>query len=121
MVFRLYDLHRNRAGLAVLDDKVYAVGGFNGSLRVRTVDVYDPSTDTWCSTCSMEARRSTLGIFVFVCNNVFSQFSERIHKLNLSFPKLLHQVIFELDHPMTLTYFLFDLNHFHLHTKNKCD
>lgn len=28
---------RCRAGLAVLGDKVYAVGGFNGSLRVRTV------------------------------------------------------------------------------------
>lgn len=32
-----------RAGLAVLNDKVYAVGGFNGSLRVKTVDLYDPS------------------------------------------------------------------------------
>lgn len=51
----------NRAGLAVLNDKVYAVGGFNGSLRVRTVDVYDPSTDTWSTSCNMEARRSTLG------------------------------------------------------------
>lgn len=49
------------AGLAVLNDKVYAVGGFNGSLRVKTVDLYDPATDTWSCTTSMEARRSTLG------------------------------------------------------------
>ncbi|XP_031627071.1 ring canal kelch homolog isoform X2 [Contarinia nasturtii] len=55
---------RCRAGLAVLNDKVYAVGGFNGSLRVRTVDVYDPATDSWSATCSMEARRSTLGVAV---------------------------------------------------------
>lgn len=55
---------RCRAGLAVIGDKVYAVGGFNGSLRVRTVDVYDAATDSW-STCSgMEARRSTLGVAV---------------------------------------------------------
>lgn len=47
---------RCRAGLAVLNDKVYAVGGFNGSLRVRTVDVYDPTTDQWSTCCSMEAR-----------------------------------------------------------------
>ena len=40
---------------------VYALGGFNGSLRVRTVDVYDPSQDTWSAVSSMEARRSTLG------------------------------------------------------------
>jgi kelch-like protein 2/3 len=55
---------RCRAGLAFLGDKVYAVGGFNGSLRVRTVDVYDPTTDQWSTCCSMEARRSTLGVAV---------------------------------------------------------
>ncbi|XP_037957159.1 ring canal kelch protein isoform X2 [Teleopsis dalmanni] len=55
---------RCRAGLSVLGDKVYAVGGFNGSLRVRTVDVYDPSTDQWSASNSMEARRSTLGVAV---------------------------------------------------------
>lgn len=37
---------------------MYAVGGFNGSLRVRTVDVYDPTNDTWSSIANMEARRS---------------------------------------------------------------
>lgn len=52
------------AGLAVLGDKVYAVGGFNGSLRVRTVDVYDPASDSWSTCNSMEARRSTLGVAV---------------------------------------------------------
>lgn len=43
---------------------VYAVGGFNGSLRVRTVDVYDPVRNMWSSVASMEARRSTLGVAV---------------------------------------------------------
>lgn len=57
---------RCRAGLAVLNDKVYAVGGFNGSLRVRTVDVYDAETDSWSTCTSMEARRSTLGNFIHV-------------------------------------------------------
>lgn len=55
---------RCRAGVTVLNDKVYAIGGFNGSLRVRTVDVYDPTTDQWTSCCSMEARRSTLGVSI---------------------------------------------------------
>jgi kelch-like protein 2/3 len=50
--------------VAVVRGRVYAVGGFNGSLRVRTVDVYDPATDTWSSIASMEARRSTLGVAV---------------------------------------------------------
>nr|CAD7445133.1 unnamed protein product [Timema bartmani] len=53
-----------RAGLSVISGRVYAVGGFNGSLRVRTVDVYDPTLDQWTSCASMEARRSTLGVAV---------------------------------------------------------
>jgi kelch-like protein 2/3 len=36
-------VRRCRCGVAVVRGLVYAVGGFNGSLRVRTVDVYDPS------------------------------------------------------------------------------
>ncbi|KAI4455983.1 kelch protein [Holotrichia oblita] len=55
---------RCRAGLAVINGKVYAVGGFNGSLRVRTVDVYDASLDQWSNCANMEARRSTLGVAV---------------------------------------------------------
>lgn len=55
---------RCRAGLSVLGDRVYAVGGFNGSLRVRTVDVYDASGDQWSACPGMEARRSTLGVAV---------------------------------------------------------
>lgn len=43
---------------------VYAVGGFNGSLRVRTVDCYDPMMDRWTSVNSMQDRRSTLGAAV---------------------------------------------------------
>uniref|UniRef100_T1J370 Kelch-like protein diablo n=1 Tax=Strigamia maritima TaxID=126957 RepID=T1J370_STRMM len=55
---------RCREGLAVVNGLVYAVGGFNGSLRVRTVEIYDPATDQWTVTSSMEARRSTLGVGV---------------------------------------------------------
>ena len=47
-----------------LSCRVYGVGGFNGSLRVRTVDMYDPTADSWSSIASMEARRSTLGVAV---------------------------------------------------------
>ncbi|XP_015518884.1 ring canal kelch homolog isoform X1 [Neodiprion lecontei] len=55
---------RCRAGLSVLGGRVYAVGGFNGSLRVRTVDVYDAASDQWSACPGMEARRSTLGVAV---------------------------------------------------------
>lgn len=58
---------RCRAGLAVLKDRrVFAVGGFNGSLRVRTVDMLDLSSPSpcWVPTVAMLARRGTLGVAV---------------------------------------------------------
>uniref|UniRef100_A0A8C4I7W6 Kelch-like family member 2 n=1 Tax=Dicentrarchus labrax TaxID=13489 RepID=A0A8C4I7W6_DICLA len=55
---------RCRAGVVYMSGCVYAVGGFNGSLRVRTVDCYDPMMDRWTSVSSMQDRRSTLGAAV---------------------------------------------------------
>lgn len=51
-------------GVVYVSGYVYAVGGFNGSLRVRTVDCYDPMMDRWTSVSSMQDRRSTLGAAV---------------------------------------------------------
>jgi len=55
---------RCRAGVAVFQGCIWAVGGFNGSLRVRAVEKYDPIEDSWTSGPVMEARRSTLGAAV---------------------------------------------------------
>ena len=53
-----------RAGLASVCGRIYAIGGFNGSLRVRTVDLYEPNLDQWFPAPDMETRRSTLGVAV---------------------------------------------------------
>ncbi|XP_072899190.1 kelch-like protein 2 isoform X4 [Hemitrygon akajei] len=55
---------RCRAGVMCMGGLVYAVGGFNGSLRVRTVDSYDPVKDQWFNNANMQDRRSTLGAAV---------------------------------------------------------
>uniref|UniRef100_A0A4W5NSA7 Kelch like family member 3 n=1 Tax=Hucho hucho TaxID=62062 RepID=A0A4W5NSA7_9TELE len=55
---------RCRAGVVFMAGRVYAVGGFNGSLRVRTVDMYDGMRDQWTTVPSMQERRSTLGAAV---------------------------------------------------------
>ena len=52
------------SGVVYVGGCVYAVGGFNGSLRVRTVDCYDPAADRWTCVSSMQDRRSTLGAAV---------------------------------------------------------
>uniref|UniRef100_A0A3P9JIK8 Kelch-like family member 3 n=1 Tax=Oryzias latipes TaxID=8090 RepID=A0A3P9JIK8_ORYLA len=55
---------RCRAGVVSMGGRVFAVGGFNSSLRERTVDVYDGAKDQWDSVASMQERRSTLGAAV---------------------------------------------------------
>ncbi|XP_039756369.1 kelch-like protein 3 [Pararge aegeria] len=55
---------RCRAGLAAVGARLYAVGGFNGTLRVRSVDVYDVASDSWAPGPPLGARRSTLGVAV---------------------------------------------------------
>lgn len=51
-------------GVVSMASRVYAVGGFNSSLRERTVDVYDGASDQWSAVASMQERRSTLGAAV---------------------------------------------------------
>jgi len=55
---------RCRCGLVELHGAVYAIGGFNGSSRVRSVDVFDVVRNMWSTGPAMEARRSTLGVAV---------------------------------------------------------
>ncbi|GAA29188.2 kelch-like protein 3 [Clonorchis sinensis] len=55
---------RCRCGVAVVGGLVYVVGGFNGALRVRSVEVYDPARNSWHSGPNMECRRATLGVAV---------------------------------------------------------
>ncbi|XP_076005314.1 kelch-like protein 3 isoform X3 [Genypterus blacodes] len=55
---------RCRAGVISMACHVFAVGGFNSSLRERTVDVYDRARDQWSAAASMQERRSTLGAAV---------------------------------------------------------
>uniref|UniRef100_H3CPM2 Kelch-like family member 3 n=1 Tax=Tetraodon nigroviridis TaxID=99883 RepID=H3CPM2_TETNG len=65
--YQLADLPSRRcraAGVVSVGGRVYAVGGFNSSLRERTVDMYDGGRDQWSSVASMQERRSTLGAAV---------------------------------------------------------
>ncbi|XP_053202417.1 kelch-like protein 3 [Panonychus citri] len=67
---RWYDLPNGlpsrtcRAGLAILNDHIYIVGGFNGTTRLKTVQYFIPSKGQWVNCPDMQARRSTLGVGV---------------------------------------------------------
>ncbi len=42
----------------VFDNKIYAIGGYNGTNRLRSVEVYDPETDRWTYMNNMATCRA---------------------------------------------------------------
>jgi kelch-like protein 18 len=55
---------RSRVGVAVVDRKLYAFGGYDGSSRLCTVECFDPEKDEWSMKSPMSTRRSALSIAV---------------------------------------------------------
>uniref|UniRef100_UPI003467EED4 SAKe6DEtal n=1 Tax=synthetic construct TaxID=32630 RepID=UPI003467EED4 len=55
-------------GVAVLNGRIYAVGGYDGSpdghTHLNSVEAYDPETDTWSPVAPMNTRRSGVGVAV---------------------------------------------------------
>uniref|UniRef100_A0A8C4YUZ5 BTB domain-containing protein n=1 Tax=Gadus morhua TaxID=8049 RepID=A0A8C4YUZ5_GADMO len=55
---------RARVGVAAIGNRLYAVGGYDGTSDLATVESYDPVTNTWQPEVSMGTRRSCLGVAV---------------------------------------------------------
>ncbi|XP_010003558.1 PREDICTED: kelch-like protein 17 [Chaetura pelagica] len=51
-----------RVGVAAIGNKLYAVGGYDGTSDLATVESYDPVTNSWQPEVSMGTRRSCLGV-----------------------------------------------------------
>lgn len=62
----LKPMHTARIGLgvAVVDGKIYAIGGYNGRI-LGTNEMYDPENDTWTAKASMPTPRTSFGIAVY--------------------------------------------------------
>ena len=63
---------RSRVAVAVLQGKLYAIGGYNGLERLSTVEVFEPDRRVWRKVSSISKPRSALGSAVlnnklFVC------------------------------------------------------
>ncbi len=54
---------RSSLGVAVVDGKIYGIGGFNGSF-LGTNEMYDPATDTWVTKTPMPTPRCNFAIAV---------------------------------------------------------
>ncbi|KAK7485359.1 hypothetical protein BaRGS_00023458 [Batillaria attramentaria] len=55
---------RNRVGVGVIDNMIYAVGGSQGQTHHNSAERYDPETDTWTPISSMVTRRIGVGCAV---------------------------------------------------------
>jgi N-acetylneuraminic acid mutarotase len=61
---------RTEFGVATVNNKIYAIGGYSGSV-LRTVEEYDPSTDTWTLMADMPTPRRQL-IVVAANNKIYA-------------------------------------------------
>ena len=43
---------------AVFENKIFLLGGFDGMSRLRSVEFYDPETDTWTFVSNMNVNRA---------------------------------------------------------------
>jgi len=48
-------------GVAIINRLLYAVGGFDGTHRLRSSECYDPDRDEWTPMASMNTVRSGAG------------------------------------------------------------
>ena len=51
-------------GLAVVNGQLYAVGGFDGTTYLKTIEMYDPDENTWRICGTMNYRRLGGGVGV---------------------------------------------------------
>lgn len=50
------------SGVCALGNRIYVMGGYDGTNQLNTVERYDVETDTWSFAASMRHRRSALGV-----------------------------------------------------------
>ncbi|KAI8786892.1 kelch ECH-associated protein 1 [Biomphalaria glabrata] len=55
---------RNRVGVGVLDNMIYAIGGSTGGEQHRSTERYNPSTDSWEPIAPMNTVRTSAGVAV---------------------------------------------------------
>jgi N-acetylneuraminic acid mutarotase len=56
---------RSGLGVVTVNGKIYAIGGENGDVTLRTNEEYDPATNTWTTKASMPTARSRFAIAVY--------------------------------------------------------
>ncbi|XP_029342314.1 kelch-like protein 2 [Acyrthosiphon pisum] len=56
-------VNRNGFGIRILDGVMYAIGGINGTVAHKSVEIYRPSTGVWTPIANMHLSRHNPGVF----------------------------------------------------------
>ena len=56
------NVRRSALGAAVMDGKIYVVGGYDGNSSLNSVECFDPDTNQWKFVASMSTMRSATGV-----------------------------------------------------------
>ena len=82
------NIRRSAVGAAVLANRIYVVGGYDGNSSLNSVECYDPEMNQWKFVASMSTLRSAAGVtslnglcFVFVF--CFFYYNKNLFKLKL--------------------------------------
>jgi len=74
-------------GVGVIDDVLYAVGGHNGLISLKSVEAYRPSTGVWTTIPEMHYPRCNAGIttHLIILNYFMAHIFLNLFNLSLTF------------------------------------
>ena len=74
------NIRRSAVGAAVLANRIYVVGGYDGNSSLNSVECYDPEMNQWKFVASMSTLRSAAGVTSL--NGISFSFSNHTYILN---------------------------------------
>lgn len=77
-----------QVGLAVVNGQLYAVGGFDGTAYLKTIEVYDPDQNQWRLCGAMNYRRLGGGVGVMRAPQTENYFWWDILKVDASLSRI---------------------------------
>lgn len=69
-------------GVATVENYLYAIGGFNGTSWLRTMERYDPLANQWTTMTPMSVPRSSFGVTVWNGRIYVMGGTDGLHLLN---------------------------------------
>ena len=66
------NVKRSRMALITCNNRLYAIGGYDGNANLSSVEMYDPDKDQWTMVASMIAHEGVVGVGVLPLDPDFS-------------------------------------------------